>query len=177
MNVAEISLLLAGTVTLLVLSWRISLKAGRNHGVYRFFSFESILILFLLNWRFWFVDPLAGHQIVSWILLLLSIVPVVAGYRSLRVFGKAQGQFENTQALVTSGIYRFIRHPMYASLMLLGTGICFKNLSWFVVGLGFINLCALLATALQEEKEMVVRFGEEYTRYMSVSKRFIPYIL
>jgi protein-S-isoprenylcysteine O-methyltransferase Ste14 len=177
MHVIEYSLLVVGTLMLLVATWRVSLKAKRYHGLYRFLSFESILILFLLNWASWFRDPFSTHQIVAWMFLTLSIVPVFLGFRTLQLHGKAQRQFENTQVLVTSGIYRSIRHPMYLSLMLLGTGICLKNPTGLAVGLGIVNCLALVATALREEKELREKFGDEYEVYMKQSKMFIPYLV
>ena len=177
MNVIEYSLLAIVTLLLLFVSWHVSLKAGRYHGVYRFVSFETIVILVLLNWRTWFADPFSVRQIASWILLTGSIVPGVLGFRSLQIHGRSQKQFENTQALVTSGIYKYIRHPMYLSLMLLGSGICLKDPTEIVIGLGVVNCVSLVATALREEKEMVGRFGQEYVVYVSTSKKFIPYIV
>ncbi len=177
MNVIEFLLLAIGTIVLVIVSWRVSIKAGRYHGVYRFISFEIIVVLVLLNWRAWFTDPFSVRQIVSWILLTMSIVPAALGFHSLQVHGRAQIQFENTQALVTSGIYRYIRHPMYLSLMLLGSGVCLKDPTESVIGLGVINCASLVATSLREEKEMVEKFGQEYVDYMSRSTMFIPYMI
>jgi protein-S-isoprenylcysteine O-methyltransferase Ste14 len=177
MHIIEYSLLVIGTLLLVLATWRISLKAGRYHGLYRFVSFESILVLFLLNWASWFVDPMSIQQIVSWTLLTMSVVPVILGFRTLQLHGKAQQQFENTRALVTSGIYKYIRHPMYLSLMLLGSGICLKNPGALAVGLGIVNCLALVGTALQEERELKEKFGLEYEAYMKVSKMFIPHAL
>jgi hypothetical protein len=109
MNVVEILILLVGTVVLVILTWTVSLRAGRHHGIFRFFSFESILILALLNWRWWFAHPFSATQIASWILLCGSILPAVAGYRSLHRHGRAKDGFENTQILVQTGIYSQIR--------------------------------------------------------------------
>ena len=176
MNAIDIALLSVGTVSLLVITWRVSLEAGRYHGVYRFFSFESILILVLLNWRYWFDEPFSWHQIVSWILLIGSIVPAVEGFRLLRVVGRPEGQFENTTSLVKVGVYRYIRHPLYASLILLGLGIFFKTFSGIGAVLALINVCAMLATARREEKEMVDKFGLEYIAYVQETKMFIPHI-
>jgi protein-S-isoprenylcysteine O-methyltransferase Ste14 len=176
MNAVEIALLLFGTVSLLIMTWRVSLKAGRYHGVYRFVSFESILILFLLNWRYWFDDPFSWHQIVAWVLLIGSIVPAVVGFRLLRVVGRPEGQFENTTSLVKVGAYGYIRHPLYASLILLGLGIFFKELSGIGAILALVNVGAMVATARREEKEMVDKFGSEYTAYMLETKMFIPHV-
>ena len=176
MNAIDIALLSVGTVSLLVITWRVSLKAGRYHGVYRFFSLESILILALLNWRYWFDEPFSWHQIVSWSLLIGSIVPAVEGFRLLRIVGRPEGQFENTTSLVKVGAYRYIRHPLYASLILLGLGIFFKTVSGIGAVLALVNVGAMVATARREEKEMIDRFGSEYTAYMQETKVFIPHI-
>jgi protein-S-isoprenylcysteine O-methyltransferase Ste14 len=176
MNAVEIALLWIVTVFFLVITWRVSLKAGRYHGIYRFFSFESILILVLLNWRYWFDEPFAWHQIISWVLLIGSIVPAVEGFRLLRRVGRPEGQFENTTSLVKVGAYRYIRHPLYASLILLGLGIFFKQLSGIGSVLALVNVGAMVATARWEEKEMVDRFGSEYAAYMQETKMFIPRI-
>lgn len=176
MSTAEIAVLAIGTIVLLVISWEFSVKARRYHGIYRFFSFETIFILALLNWRYWFLDPFSLHQLISWALLICSIPPAVEGYRLLRIIGKPQGQFENTTTLVKVGVYRYIRHPLYASLILLGLGVFCKNLSWIGVVLALVNVGAVVATAREEQKEMVRSFGPEYVKYMETTKMFIPYI-
>ncbi len=60
-----------------------------------------------------------ASQIVSWIAFALSIFLAIAGFTLLKSRGRPQGHFEYTTALVTDGVYRYIRHPMYASLFLL----------------------------------------------------------
>jgi len=169
--------LTSGTVILVFLSWLISIKDKRYHGITRFFSFESIFILFLLNWRLWFRDPLSWNQIIAWILLFSSIYPVVAGYILLKRKGKSEKSLENTTILIKSGIYLYIRHPLYCSLLLLGTGIMFKDPGTLQLIAGAVNIIALFFTAKIEEKEMLVRFGDQYVDYMKETKMFIPYIV
>lgn len=176
MSSVEILILVTGTPILLVATWWISLRARRYHGVARFFSFESIFLLCLLNWRFWFFEPSSWNQIISWALLCGSIVPAAHGFYVLRVVGKPAGQFENTTALVRVGPYKLIRHPLYASLIMLGTGVCFKSVSMITVCIAVVNAIALTATARIEEKEMMERFGQEYDNYMKETKMFIPYV-
>jgi protein-S-isoprenylcysteine O-methyltransferase Ste14 len=176
MSSLDVVLFIAGTVCIAAFTWRFSVKAGRYHGVYRFFSFECILILLLLQWRVWFDDPLSWHQIISWMMLAGSIVPAVEGFRLLRAVGKPEGQFEATTHLVVEGMYRTIRHPLYASLMLLGLGIFFKQMTWPGAILTLVNGLAVFGTAKQEEREMIVKFGLEYLNYMKHSKMFIPYV-
>ena len=172
----NIPVLTAGTVLIIVFSWYFSVKAKRYHGIARFFSFESIFILFLLNYRFWFRDAFNWHQVISWIFLVGSIYPGIAGYLTLRRQGKPKENFENTTVLVRSGIFGYIRHPLYCSLLLLGTGIMFKQPGTFQIVAGIINIFAIYLTARIEEKEMIVRFGDQYIDYMKDTKMFIPFL-
>jgi protein-S-isoprenylcysteine O-methyltransferase Ste14 len=65
---------------------------------------------------------------------------------------------------------------LYASLILLGFGIFFKQITIETTALVLFNFFALIATAKQEEKEMLIKFGEDYHAYMKRTKMFIPYI-
>jgi protein-S-isoprenylcysteine O-methyltransferase Ste14 len=169
-------ILVIGTISNIIFSWLFSIKAGRYHGIYRFFSFESILVLILLCTPAWFTHPWDWNQLISWVMLLGAIPLPFYGFHTLRIVGKPDGQIENTTALVTSGIYRYIRHPLYASLLLLGTGIFFKDITIATTTCALVNLWAMVATVKIEEHEMLVKFGDEYTRYMQRTKMFIPFI-
>jgi len=168
---------LIGTVLIVLFSWFLSIKYKRYHGISRFFAFESVFILFLLNYRAWFADPFSILQIISWLLLFLSIWVVTTGYILLKKKGKSTINFENTSQLVDSGIYRYIRHPLYLSIFLLGTGIVLKNPGNVQIILGCINLVAVFITSRIEENEMIAKFGDEYRQYMTRTKMFIPFIV
>lgn len=170
-------ILIAGTILIILFSWFLSIKYKRYHGISRFFAFESVFILVLLNARVWFVNPFSLLQIVSWLLLLFSIYSVIAGYLLLKREGKSSINFENTSVLVVSGIYRYIRHPLYLSVFLLGTGIMLKDAGTIQIILWIIILIAVPVTARIEENEMITKFGDEYRSYMKETKMFIPYIV
>lgn len=164
---------------------RASLARPRSHGFFRFFAWESILALFLLNVDDWFRAPLSGHQVMSWLLLTLSIVPLVCGVLSLRGRGKPvarrEGEpqllaFEKTSALVTTGIYRYIRHPLYSSLLFLTWGIFFKAPSAAGALPALAATLFLAATAKADEAECVRFFGPSYRAYRERTRRFVPFI-
>lgn len=170
-------ILIIGTIIISLFSWFFSIKEKRYHGIARFFAFESIFILTILNIRVWFKNPFSWHQIISWIFLFSSIYPAIAGYLLLKRKGKSEESFENTTELVKTGIYKYIRHPLYCSLLLLGTGLMFKDPGYLQIICGVINSAAVFFTAKIEEKEMIARFGSRYREYMKGTKLFIPYIL
>ncbi len=112
------------------LSWK-SLRRPHSHGFFRFFAFESILVLLLLNAKHWFREPFSVLQVVSWLLLLSSLAMAVHGFYLLRISGKPATGIENTTILVKRGVYKYIRHPLYSSLLLLTFGVFLKETSLF----------------------------------------------
>jgi protein-S-isoprenylcysteine O-methyltransferase Ste14 len=173
-----------GTVFLIIIS-RASLRAPRSHGFYRFFAWEFILGLFLLNMNLWFYKPFAWNQIIAWILLLASLIPLGYGIHFLRTRGqpahKRKGDdsllaFEKTTRLVTSGIYKYIRHPLYSSLLLVIWGIFFKHISVIGITLAMAATIFLIFTAKADEAECIKFFGSAYNDYMKKTRMFIPYI-
>jgi protein-S-isoprenylcysteine O-methyltransferase Ste14 len=172
------------TIILIYIS-RASLLHPRSHGFTRFFAWEVLLALFFLNVNYWFVHPFAWYQIIAWILLFASIVPVVWGTVLLQQRGKPVERragdpsllaFEKTTSLVTTGIYKTIRHPLYSSLLLLAWGIFFKSPSWSGGGLAAAASALLYVTARLDEAECIKFFGAAYEDYMNKTKRFIPFV-
>ena len=83
----KLSLFVVFSVGLVALSWRF-LKLRRTHGFYRFFAFECILALILLNADRWFTNPFSPAQIASWLLLLGSTALVLHGVHLRLKVGK-----------------------------------------------------------------------------------------
>ena len=75
-----------GTLFFLQISWK-QLKNRQSHGFYRFFVFESILALILLNHPHWLVEIFSPLQLISWFFLALSIYFAVHGLYLLRRLG------------------------------------------------------------------------------------------
>ena len=171
-----------GSIILIAISWK-SLVNPRSHGFYRFFAWECILLLFAVNARYWFKNPFAWYQLIAWILLFISLIPLGYGIHSLKTLGKPMAHregedsllaFEKTTSLVTTGIYKYIRHPLYSSLLFLAWGIFFKLPSLTGIALTAVATTFLFFTAKADEAECVRFFGIKYTEYMKRTKMFIP---
>ena len=80
MGKVEIIILILLTLVIAWVSWIVSLKDKRYHGIFRFVSFENILILVLLNYSIWFKNPLAWYQLISWLLLGGSLLVAFFGF-------------------------------------------------------------------------------------------------
>ncbi len=180
----RIALFILCTVFFLRFSWS-CLKNPGTHGFYRFFVFEGLLSLVLLNHPYWFCSPFSPVHLLSWLLLLLSIFLITQSLLMLKKQGghaeresmPENHHFENTVNVVENGIYKYIRHPMYSSLLFLGWGAFFKNITVLTFGLVLFVTLFLVAAARVEERENIVFFGSSYEEYMSRSRMFIPWLV
>lgn len=171
------------TLFFTVLSRR-ALQNPHSHGFYRYFAFVGITGLVLYNQPVWFVEPFSGMQNLSWLLLGISIVLVVYGASLLIRFGGQSKRpaspenlsFENTQHLVVDGLYRYIRHPMYSSLLFLAWGAFLKRIDILTIVVVCLVTLAIYLTAKVEERENIAFWGEDYVKYKLRSRMFIPFI-
>jgi protein-S-isoprenylcysteine O-methyltransferase Ste14 len=179
----HILVFITASVLLLWVS-RASLRDWRSHGFYRFFAWEAIVILVLMNLDDWFSEPFSLFQVASWLLLSISGVLVLYGIWSLSVLGGPQATrvdsalvgIEKTTQLVTVGAFHYIRHPLYSSLLFLNWGTFCKAPSWAASAVALAATVFLAATAKVEEVENVRYFGPAYREYMSRTKMFIPFL-
>lgn len=143
------------------------------------------MLLVLLNHPYWFVDPFSLSHLFSWSLLGASIFFVMHSFLMLKRRGGRAGReempenhsFENTVRVVEVGLYRYIRHPMYASLLFLGWGAFFKHVTLLNVILVLLVSAFLVVVAKVEERENIRFFGKHYLLYMERTKMFIPGLL
>jgi protein-S-isoprenylcysteine O-methyltransferase Ste14 len=162
-----------------------SLRSLKYHGFYKFFVFEFTLVLLLLNIPHWFDYPFSLQQIVSWISLAVSILFVVLSFYFFAQYGGSKKKrdntanlgFENTVSLIQDGIYKYTRHPMYGSLLLLAFGAMFKYITVLTVSLAIVTLIFIIFTAKTEERENIKFFGSDYEDYMKKTKMFIPFVI
>lgn len=78
-------------------------------------------------------------------------------------------------SLTRSGPYKWVRHPMYSSFMLIGTGLLFLTANWAAGGCYLGMVCLMYALRVSREEEMMIEeFGDEYRCYMRHTGRLIP---
>lgn len=170
-------------VLIVIVSWKTILNY-KTHGFYRFISWVCIAWLISSNYKVWFNDPFSIRQLFSWILLIISAYLIIAGLILMKKIGKPNKnrekqtlyEFEQTTELVDKGIFKYIRHPLYSSLLFLTWGILLKNATIELSIAALISTIFLYFTAICDEKECIMFFGNKYIDYMKRSKRFLPYI-
>lgn len=174
-------LFVVGSVVNLAYSRR-ALQYPRAHGFYRFFVFEGVLALLLLHGAWGPTMAPAWLKVLAQLALALSFLLVMLGFFELKRHGAAKARkhepanmaFENTSRLVTTGVYRYIRHPMYCSLLLLVWGLLMEYPTWPGLLLATLTSALILITAKVEERENIEFFGSSYDEYRKKTGMFLP---
>ncbi len=76
--------------------------------------------------------------------------------------------------LVTTGPYRWVRHPFYVAFALAMLANSLVTANWFVFATGAVVLLLLVIRTSKEEEKLIERFGDEYRQYMATTGRFWP---
>ena len=81
---------------------------------------------------------------------------------------------DGTGLLVSSGLYRIIRHPQYAGLLLVSLGTLFERATLVTVVLYPVLVAMYRGLALQEEEDLAANFGERWVSYSRDTVFFFP---
>ncbi len=126
-----------------------------------------------------FVVPVAVFIPPPW--SLLGIIPLVLGVvvsmiaeGAFRKVGTTVRPYEISAVLVTRGLYRISRNPMYAGIVLALTGVAIilGTLSPFLVAVGFAAFIDRKFIRV-EEQMLVRRFGDEWRAYAARTRRWL----
>ena len=147
-------------------------------------------VILILAWTGFFL-PLVwiGSPAFSFAEYPLRIGPLISGivcfviglwlfYRSHADLGANWSitlEVRDRHRLITQGIYRRVRHPMYTALLLYGVAHALVIPNWVAGPSNLVAFAVLFALRLRaEERMMLEQFGDEYTAYMARTKRLVP---
>lgn len=116
--------------------------------------------------------------------LVLGIASAIGALVMFRLTHKALGamwsvslQLKQDHKLVTSGVYRHLRHPMYTAFWLMALAQALLISNWVAGLAGIVGFGTLYALRIGEEERMMEEaFGEEYRIYSARTKRIIPFV-
>lgn len=111
--------------------------------------------------------------VLAGVLIALGVVVALAAGRGL---GRALTPLPIPRAdgqLVTTGVFRFVRHPIYSGLLLIGAGLAVWGASWVhLVALGLLWL--VLTTKAHFEEKLLAERYPDYVMYRATTGRFVP---
>lgn len=131
------------------------------------------------SWMAWTELPLPTW--VRWVGVALGLLTVPAAYWVFTSLGRNVSETVLTKShheLVTSGPYRWIRHPLYTTGIALVLTIGLMAASWFILLFGLITLASIRLVVIPlEERELLTKFGQEYRHYMQRTGPLWPRVL
>lgn len=117
------------------------------------------------------------ESVSGWFGILLILMSILIGLFSVLAFKRAETSPDvrkPTTALVTNGMYRLSRNPMYVSLVIVYLGIaCWINSIWILLFLIPVLVVVNRGIIKREEHYLEKKFGDEYLQYKSEVRRWI----
>jgi protein-S-isoprenylcysteine O-methyltransferase Ste14 len=151
-------------------------------GALVFFFLAPANVAGLVPWwisRWRLQEPFLGWPGVRWIgaALVLAGLPVLisAFARFVRDGLGTPAPYQPTERLVVTGLYRFVRNPMYVAVVsaILGQALVFGSRTLLVYG-GCVAAAAHLFVRLYEEPTLRKRYGADYERFCRNVRRWWP---
>jgi protein-S-isoprenylcysteine O-methyltransferase Ste14 len=117
---------------------------------------------------------------LNMVFLILGIILIILGivfWISAVLIAKVLREVENNN-LVTTGIYAYVRHPIYAAFFYIATGLILisQNIILFVLPVIFWAFLTVVMINT-EEKWLIDRYGDDYINYSKRVNRFIPKVI
>jgi protein-S-isoprenylcysteine O-methyltransferase Ste14 len=165
-------------------SWSVSEEAVEREGRCSLLLRPIGFVFFLGLAVFYMIEPpgfdwlfLELPSWIGWIGVLVctaSIFVLIWVHLTLGIQWSTTLQFKESHKLVTSGLYEYIRHPMYTSLNFFFLGFCFVSSFWLYMIFLVVMILFFNRIVEREEAMMIEQFGEEYRAYMKRTGRYLP---
>jgi protein-S-isoprenylcysteine O-methyltransferase Ste14 len=148
----------------------------------------SSTLIVALFWIVMILPPLLNFfqvgqiksSVMGWPGLLIMLLGLVLRFWSMRVLGEYYTRtlrVTDTQAIVSQGPYRVIRHPGYLGTIFVWIGFAFAVGNWMATIILTILLFCVYGYRIRSEEAMLMdRFGNEYQEYCKQTWRLIPLI-
>jgi len=138
-----------------------------------------LLISIVVMLAFYFIFPV--KLMIPYLWYLHGFIPVILGVAinlsADRAFQQAKTTvkpFEESSALITNGVFRISRNPMYLGfvLILIGIAIFLRSLSPYLVIVLFVTVIDRIYIRA-EERMLAKKFGTEWEEYKSSTRRWL----
>lgn len=118
------------------------------------------------------------HPALAWLGLVFAIAALVMFRLTHKALGRNWSvslEVRENHQLITAGVYRHVRHPMYTAFWLWAVAQALLLPNWIAGLAGIVGFGALFfGRVAREERMMLESFGEDYRVYMERTSRIIP---
>ncbi len=129
---------------------------------------------------YYYLIPIRKINELNMVFIILGIILIILGvafWISAVLISKIDKEVESNN-LVTTGIYAYVRHPIYAAFFYIAMGVILISQNIFLFILPVIFWAFLTVAMIKtEEKWLIDKFGTEYINYSKKVNRFIPKVI
>lgn len=134
--------------------------------------FSTASVVLVATWALYFLiwhDPLLQWlAYAGWAVLVVGLVLIVLAMATLRRKGRSgKGEsFTQTTAIVDSGVYAIVRHPLYLGWLLVYVAVMLFSQHWLVVLMGMLAIACMHLICRDEDQHLIEKSGDGYREYM-----------
>ena len=159
-------------------------QTTKGEGIFRYIRFflGGPLVIAYIAYMVW-PPSMAWSQLelspmIRWAgldLLILGMIMLIWVQKHLSRNFTGTVQIRPGGHVVNTGPYKYVRHPMYHSFILLGAGMFLLTANWLLGGAFlFIIMIVIIVRTPVEEKALLNAYGKEYEEYMKSTGKFFP---
>lgn len=151
--------------------WSLALRAVL------FFVLLAAVVLYAIGWPGLDVLAVPLPPVVRWLAAALALASVGLLTWVQRTLGRqwsANLQIQEGHRLITTGPYRWVRHPLYTAGFGFVAGIALLAANWLFIALSAVSIAGILVRIPKEEAMLLEQFGDEYRVYMQHTGRLLP---
>lgn len=114
------------------------------------------------------------YSLSALLLILLGIVIRIEARRSIGEHSR--GSSLTADYLVNTGIYAYLRHPLYLSNMMIGCGFILTHLGWITTSFifAFVLILFIYFLSVLEDRFLYTQFGETWLAWKDKTNAFFP---
>lgn len=136
---------------------------------------QAVILILLVFGSFESSYDISGYRVVGTIMELLGFIGILFSAYSIRTSLTAMPIPKEHGQLATNGLYKYVRHPMYTSVILLSLGLAVSSgeIDKYLLVIALTGL--FYYKSVYEEKYLVRKYPG-YLEYARKTSRFIPFI-
>jgi protein-S-isoprenylcysteine O-methyltransferase Ste14 len=119
--------------------------------------------------------PITFLDMIGIVMTVIGLIIAIAARKTLADNWSSDVELKKDHTLITVGVYKYVRHPIYTGITLMGLGAIIVEQSIFAT-IFFIGMVAFLLFKMKKEETLLLKhFPKEYPAYIKKTKALFPY--
>ena len=180
MSAVGLTILVAGWIAWMIPFFLIQRGRSAPHTIDRRARVGIVIqgiAFFLVFWRLGSMAVAAWREAVAVIFFIVAAALSWSSARALGTQWRIDAGLNADHRLIQTGAYRFVRHPIYASMVALLIAVGFLNARWPLFAAAVVlHLVGTEIRVRTEDRLLASRFGDEFRSYQNAVPAYVPFL-